>query len=124
MSRPFHLAPIRRGLAAACAALLFVALASGTATGADPTPTPSTATSPAAPSATGDTGLGGLDPRITAIMRKPDYRNAQWGLLQTDPDDGRVVHSLFPSSSSSPDPPPNCSASRARGTPSAPTTAS
>ncbi|MFB6820407.1 hypothetical protein ACFCXA_02295 [Streptomyces virginiae] len=95
MSRPFPLAPIRRGLAAACAAVLFVALASGTATGADPapTPTPSTGTSP---SATGDTGLGGFDPRITAIMRKPDYRNAQWGLLQTDPDDGRVVHSLFP----------------------------
>ncbi|MFI1944878.1 D-alanyl-D-alanine carboxypeptidase/D-alanyl-D-alanine-endopeptidase [Streptomyces virginiae] len=97
MSRPFHLAPIRRGLAAACATLLFVALASGTATGADPTPTPSPSPSTGtSPSATGDTGLGGLDPRITAIMRKPDYRNAQWGLLQTDPDDGRVVHSLFP----------------------------
>ncbi|MFG2973185.1 D-alanyl-D-alanine carboxypeptidase/D-alanyl-D-alanine-endopeptidase [Streptomyces sp. NPDC048331] len=95
MSRPLHPAPIRRSMAAACAALLFVALVPGTATGADPTPTPSSAPSTSTPSATGDTGLAGLDPRITAIMRKPDYRNARWGLLQTDPD-GRVVHSLFP----------------------------
>lgn len=29
-------------------------------------------------------------------MRKPEYRNAQWGLLQKDPASGRVVHSLFP----------------------------
>ncbi|WP_234314503.1 MULTISPECIES: D-alanyl-D-alanine carboxypeptidase/D-alanyl-D-alanine-endopeptidase [unclassified Streptomyces] len=98
MSRALHPAPIRRGMAAACAALLFVALASGTATGADPTPAPSPTppTATATPSATGDTGLAGLDPRIRAIMRKPDYRNAQWGLLQTDPADGRVAHSLFP----------------------------
>ncbi|WP_405789987.1 D-alanyl-D-alanine carboxypeptidase/D-alanyl-D-alanine-endopeptidase [Streptomyces sp. NBC_01367] len=96
MSRPIHPAPApsRRGTAVACAALLFVALASGTATGAEPTPSPS-ATAPSA-SASGDTGLAGLDPRITEIMRKPDYRNAQWGLLQTDPESGRVVHSLFP----------------------------
>ncbi|MFI8387777.1 D-alanyl-D-alanine carboxypeptidase/D-alanyl-D-alanine-endopeptidase [Streptomyces sp. NPDC085540] len=101
MSRPIHSAPLRRGTAAACAALLFVALAPGTATGADPTPAPPpspSATTPSAttPSATGDTGLAGLDPRITEIMRGPDYRNAQWGLLQTDPESGRVVHSLFP----------------------------
>ncbi|MGZ9935325.1 D-alanyl-D-alanine carboxypeptidase/D-alanyl-D-alanine endopeptidase [Streptomyces sp. NC-S4] len=97
MSRPIHSAPLRRGTAAACAALLFVALAPGTATAADPTPSPSaTAPSATAPSATGDTGLAGLDPRITEIMRKPDYRHAQWGLLQTDPESGRVVHSLFP----------------------------
>lgn len=36
-----------------------------------------------------------LDPRITEIMRKPDYPNAQWGLLQRDPDSGRVIHSRF-----------------------------
>ncbi|MFD7915824.1 D-alanyl-D-alanine carboxypeptidase/D-alanyl-D-alanine-endopeptidase [Streptomyces sp. NPDC059752] len=98
MSRPIHPAPapLRRGTAVACAALLFVALASGTATGADPTPAPPPSPSATKPSATGDTGLAGLDPRITEIMRKPDYRNAQWGLLQTDPESGRVVHSLFP----------------------------
>ncbi|MFJ6479478.1 MULTISPECIES: D-alanyl-D-alanine carboxypeptidase/D-alanyl-D-alanine endopeptidase [unclassified Streptomyces] len=98
MSRPIHPAPAppRRGTAVACAVLLFVALASGTATGADPTPTPPPSPSATTPSATGDTGIAGLDPRITEIMRKPDYRNAQWGLLQTDPESGRVVHSLFP----------------------------
>ncbi|WP_405791746.1 D-alanyl-D-alanine carboxypeptidase/D-alanyl-D-alanine-endopeptidase [Streptomyces sp. NBC_00029] len=95
MSRPIHPAPLRRGTAAACAALLFVALAPGTASGADPTPAPSS-TSSSPPPPAGDTGLAGLDPRITAIMRKPEYRNAQWGLLQTEPDGGRVVHSLFP----------------------------
>ncbi|MCX4807939.1 D-alanyl-D-alanine carboxypeptidase/D-alanyl-D-alanine-endopeptidase [Streptomyces sp. NPDC058682] len=96
MSRPIHSAPLRRGTAAACAALLFLALAPNTATGADPTPAPPPSPSATTPSATGDTGLAGLDPRIREIMRKPDYRNAQWGLLQTDPDSGRVVHSLFP----------------------------
>ncbi len=29
-------------------------------------------------------------------MRKPEYRNAQWGLLQKDPVSGRVIHSRFP----------------------------
>ncbi|MEV7614227.1 D-alanyl-D-alanine carboxypeptidase/D-alanyl-D-alanine-endopeptidase [Streptomyces sp. NPDC089799] len=46
------------------------------------------------PSGVGDPGR--LDPRITAIMRKPEYRNAQWGLLQTEPAGGRALHSLFP----------------------------
>ncbi|MFE9011063.1 D-alanyl-D-alanine carboxypeptidase [Streptomyces cyaneofuscatus] len=40
-------------------------------------------------------GDGRLDPRITEIMRKPDYPNAQWGPLQQDPESGRVVHSRF-----------------------------
>ncbi|MCX5195519.1 D-alanyl-D-alanine carboxypeptidase/D-alanyl-D-alanine-endopeptidase [Streptomyces sp. NBC_00249] len=82
-SRPVHTAPLRRAAAAACAALLFTALASGTAAGAGPSP-----------SGDGDTGLGGLDPRIVEIMRKPEYRHARWGLLQTQPDGGRVVRSL------------------------------
>ncbi|MGW1204898.1 D-alanyl-D-alanine carboxypeptidase/D-alanyl-D-alanine endopeptidase [Streptomyces cyaneofuscatus] len=42
-----------------------------------------------------DGGGERLDPRITEIMRKPDYPNAQWGLLQQDPESGRVVHSRF-----------------------------
>ncbi|RSS84410.1 D-alanyl-D-alanine carboxypeptidase/D-alanyl-D-alanine-endopeptidase [Streptomyces sp. WAC06614] len=29
-------------------------------------------------------------------MAKPEYRNAQWGLLQTEPADGRVLHSMYP----------------------------
>ncbi|MEV0373648.1 D-alanyl-D-alanine carboxypeptidase/D-alanyl-D-alanine-endopeptidase [Streptomyces sp. NPDC050636] len=43
----------------------------------------------------GDVGSDRLDPRIAEIMRKPEYRNAQWGLLQRDPDSGRAVHSRF-----------------------------
>ncbi|WP_327417740.1 D-alanyl-D-alanine carboxypeptidase/D-alanyl-D-alanine endopeptidase [Streptomyces sp. NBC_01233] len=88
MSSPIHSgrpASLRRGLATACAALLFVALAPGTAATAEPSPSPS-----------GDAEQGPLDPRITEIMRKPQYSHAQWGLLQTEPDDGRVVHSMFP----------------------------
>ncbi|WP_338709408.1 D-alanyl-D-alanine carboxypeptidase/D-alanyl-D-alanine-endopeptidase [Streptomyces virginiae] len=91
MNGPNPSGPLRRGLAAACAALLFVALASGSATGAAPSPTPTPT-----PSASGGGDTGGLDPRITEIMRKPEYRNAQWGLLQTGPDGGRVVHSMYP----------------------------
>ncbi|MEV7723514.1 D-alanyl-D-alanine carboxypeptidase [Streptomyces sp. NPDC087917] len=74
---------LRRRLGAGCGALLLVALTSGAATG--PTPSPSD-----------DAGSDPLDPRITAIMRKPEYRYAQWGLLERDPDDGRVIHSLYP----------------------------
>ncbi|MGW7225493.1 D-alanyl-D-alanine carboxypeptidase [Streptomyces cyaneofuscatus] len=40
-------------------------------------------------------GDGRLDPRITEIMRKPAYPNAQWGPLQQDPESGRVVPSRF-----------------------------
>ncbi|MBP0932217.1 D-alanyl-D-alanine carboxypeptidase [Streptomyces sp. KCTC 0041BP] len=76
--------PRRRAAAGAFAALLLVALVCGTGARAAPSPTP-----PPPPS--------GLDPRITEIMRKPEYRHAQWGLLQTEPGaDGRVLHSLFP----------------------------
>ncbi|WP_259464786.1 D-alanyl-D-alanine carboxypeptidase/D-alanyl-D-alanine-endopeptidase [Streptomyces sp. TLI_171] len=39
---------------------------------------------------------GDLGPAITAIMNKPAYRNAQWGLLEIDPEDGRVIHSQYP----------------------------
>ncbi|MGW0558031.1 D-alanyl-D-alanine carboxypeptidase/D-alanyl-D-alanine endopeptidase [Streptomyces sp. NPDC002926] len=71
----------RRRVVAGCCALLLGALASSTGAQAAPTP--------------GDGGSDPLDPRITEIMRKPDYPNAQWGLLQRDPDSGRVVHSRF-----------------------------
>ncbi|MFI0712429.1 D-alanyl-D-alanine carboxypeptidase/D-alanyl-D-alanine-endopeptidase [Streptomyces inhibens] len=37
----------------------------------------------------------GLDPRITAIMRKPDYRHAQWGLFQQNPESGEVTRSRY-----------------------------
>ncbi|MFD7450904.1 D-alanyl-D-alanine carboxypeptidase/D-alanyl-D-alanine-endopeptidase [Kitasatospora sp. NPDC059827] len=37
-----------------------------------------------------------LGPDITAIMNKPAYQHAQWGLLEIDPQDGRVLHSRYP----------------------------
>ncbi|WP_405664259.1 D-alanyl-D-alanine carboxypeptidase/D-alanyl-D-alanine-endopeptidase [Streptomyces sp. NBC_01166] len=72
---------LRHRVVAGCCALLLLALASGAAVHA--------ASSPDAG------GSGRLDPRIAEIMRKPDYPDAQWGLLQQDPDSGRVVHSRF-----------------------------
>ena len=36
-----------------------------------------------------------LSPAIRAIMDKPGYEHAQWGLLELDPD-GHVVHSRYP----------------------------
>ncbi|WP_308380030.1 D-alanyl-D-alanine carboxypeptidase/D-alanyl-D-alanine-endopeptidase [Streptomyces sp. ISL-43] len=89
MNGPIRRASLRRGTAAVSAALLCVALAP--AAGAAPTPPPSPSASPSVGAQS-----GGLDPRITQIMGKPEYRHAQWGLLQTEPDGGRVVHSLFP----------------------------
>lgn len=80
MERPIRRTAPRRTAAAGCTALLLVALVSGTA----PSPAPGT----------GDPDR--LDPRITEIMRKPEYRHAQWGLLQTEPVGGQVLHSLFP----------------------------
>ena len=37
----------------------------------------------------------GLSPEIRAIMDKPGYQHAQWGLLELDPA-GHVVHSRYP----------------------------
>ncbi|MFC9324938.1 D-alanyl-D-alanine carboxypeptidase/D-alanyl-D-alanine-endopeptidase [Kitasatospora sp. NPDC057015] len=37
-----------------------------------------------------------LGPEITAIMDKPAYAHAQWGVLEVEPDSGRVVHSQYP----------------------------
>ncbi|MEV2245239.1 D-alanyl-D-alanine carboxypeptidase/D-alanyl-D-alanine-endopeptidase [Streptomyces sp. NPDC049970] len=70
---------LRHRVVAGCCALLLLAPASAAAAQAAASPD--------------DGGSGGLDPRITEIMRKPDYPNARWGLLQQDPDSGRVVHS-------------------------------
>nr|WP_073728075.1 D-alanyl-D-alanine carboxypeptidase/D-alanyl-D-alanine-endopeptidase [Streptomyces sp. TSRI0281] len=72
---------LRHRLVAGCCALLLLALTSGGAAHAASAPR--------------NGGSDRLDPRITEIMRKPDYANAQWGLLQQDPDSGRVVHSRF-----------------------------
>ncbi|MFE2017753.1 D-alanyl-D-alanine carboxypeptidase/D-alanyl-D-alanine-endopeptidase [Streptomyces sp. NPDC059499] len=71
----------RRRVVAGCCALLLLALTSSAAAQAASSPD--------------DEGPERLDPRITEIMGKPDYPNAQWGLLQQDPDSGRVVHSRF-----------------------------
>lgn len=38
----------------------------------------------------------GLSPDITAIMHKPAYKHAQWGLLEIDNRTGRVIHSQHP----------------------------
>lgn len=73
---------MRRRIVGGCCALLLLALTPGTAAGSGLSPA--------------EDGTDGLDPRITEIMRKPEYKNAQWGLLQTDPDGGQVVHSQFP----------------------------
>ncbi|WP_328318670.1 D-alanyl-D-alanine carboxypeptidase/D-alanyl-D-alanine endopeptidase [Streptomyces sp. NBC_00388] len=74
-----NLGSLRHRLVAGCCALLLLTLTSGAAA--------------QAASSRDDGGPGRLDPRITEIMRKPDYPNAQWGLLQQDPDSGRIVHS-------------------------------
>ncbi|WP_405018396.1 D-alanyl-D-alanine carboxypeptidase/D-alanyl-D-alanine-endopeptidase [Kitasatospora sp. NBC_00070] len=37
-----------------------------------------------------------LGPEITAIMNKPAYQHAQWGLLEIDDATGRVIHSRYP----------------------------
>ncbi|MFB7053027.1 D-alanyl-D-alanine carboxypeptidase/D-alanyl-D-alanine-endopeptidase [Streptomyces vinaceus] len=89
MGHPIRVAALRRRAGAACAALLLLGLASGTGARAAPVPSP-------APPPTPSPSQAALDPRITEIMGKPEYRHAQWGLLQTGPADGRVLHSLFP----------------------------
>ncbi|MFF2045452.1 D-alanyl-D-alanine carboxypeptidase/D-alanyl-D-alanine-endopeptidase [Kitasatospora sp. NPDC058170] len=53
-------------------------------------------TATATTAAASDGHDGGLDPRITAIMAKPAYQHAQWGLLETDPATGRVIHEMSP----------------------------
>ncbi|MFG2146298.1 D-alanyl-D-alanine carboxypeptidase/D-alanyl-D-alanine-endopeptidase [Streptomyces sp. NPDC048696] len=63
---------VRRFAAAGCALLLGVVSAgsAGAAAGGD-----------------------GPDPEIAAIMRKTDYRHAQWGVFEQDPETGEVSHS-------------------------------
>ncbi|WP_052442430.1 D-alanyl-D-alanine carboxypeptidase/D-alanyl-D-alanine endopeptidase [Streptacidiphilus neutrinimicus] len=36
-----------------------------------------------------------LPPAVEAIMHKPGYEHAQWGLYEVDPSDGTVIHSQF-----------------------------
>ncbi|MEU8511783.1 D-alanyl-D-alanine carboxypeptidase/D-alanyl-D-alanine-endopeptidase [Kitasatospora sp. NPDC048722] len=45
-----------------------------------------------APAAAHDDDLG---PAIEAVMHKPGYEHAQWGVLETDPATGQVFHSRF-----------------------------
>ncbi len=66
-----------------------VVLAAGVAAGA------AVLTGAAAP-AGGGAGRSGLDPGILAIMDKPAYKYAQWGLVEVS-STGQVIHSLFPS---------------------------
>ncbi|MFD5918184.1 D-alanyl-D-alanine carboxypeptidase/D-alanyl-D-alanine-endopeptidase [Kitasatospora sp. NPDC058201] len=40
--------------------------------------------------------LGSLSPDIRAIMAKPAYQHAQWGLLEIDDTTGEVIHSIYP----------------------------
>ena len=37
-----------------------------------------------------------LGPAINAIMAKPAYKHAQWGLLEVDDRSGRVIHAQYP----------------------------
>jgi serine-type D-Ala-D-Ala carboxypeptidase/endopeptidase (penicillin-binding protein 4) len=76
--------PRRRAALAVTAAAVAVGMAAGVAA----------LTGAAAARPTGTAGSG-LDPRITAIMDKPAYRHAQWGLLEVD-SAGKVIHSMFP----------------------------
>lgn len=41
-------------------------------------------------------GGDGLSPDILAIMHKPGYEHAQWGLLEIDDTTGEVIHSQYP----------------------------
>jgi serine-type D-Ala-D-Ala carboxypeptidase/endopeptidase (penicillin-binding protein 4) len=75
----------RRAALALTAAAAAIGMAAGTAA--------LTASSAAARPA-GSTGSV-LDPRITAIMDKPAYQHAQWGLLEVD-SAGTVIRSMFP----------------------------
>ncbi|GAA0316666.1 D-alanyl-D-alanine carboxypeptidase/D-alanyl-D-alanine-endopeptidase [Streptomyces polychromogenes] len=94
MGHPMRGGGLWRRAGAGLAALLLVASGSGAVARAGQAPAPAPPPPPPSPSGAGD--LARLDPRISEIMRKPEYRHAQWGLLQTGPGDGRVVHSMFP----------------------------
>jgi D-alanyl-D-alanine carboxypeptidase/D-alanyl-D-alanine-endopeptidase (penicillin-binding protein 4) len=76
-ARPFR--RLGRGRAAALVSAVTLALTAGAAAPAVPV-------SPHG---------GQLSPDIRAIMAKPAYQHAEWGLLETDAS-GRVVHSMYP----------------------------
>lgn len=83
-------------VAGGCALLLLSGMTSGATAQAAPSASHAGPDRRAqAAASAGHAGSDRLDPRITEIMRKPDYPHAQWGLLQQDPDSGRVVHSRF-----------------------------
>ncbi|MEV6975037.1 D-alanyl-D-alanine carboxypeptidase/D-alanyl-D-alanine-endopeptidase [Kitasatospora sp. NPDC093806] len=53
-------------------------------------------TAAAAPAADRHHLDGDLGPEIAAILHKPAYEHAQWGVLEVDPASGQVVHSQYP----------------------------
>ncbi|WP_030411065.1 D-alanyl-D-alanine carboxypeptidase/D-alanyl-D-alanine-endopeptidase [Streptomyces sp. NRRL S-1448] len=58
--------------------------------------TPPTPTGRPTGAATGSPAdQGGLDPRTAAVLRKPPYRHAQWGLFQQNPRTGKVIRSRY-----------------------------
>jgi D-alanyl-D-alanine carboxypeptidase/D-alanyl-D-alanine-endopeptidase (penicillin-binding protein 4) len=56
---------------------------------------PVVADTPVAGAPTVTAHAGDLSPAIEAIMHKPGYEHAQWGLLEVDPTTGKVIHSQF-----------------------------
>ncbi|RKT08461.1 D-alanyl-D-alanine carboxypeptidase/D-alanyl-D-alanine-endopeptidase (penicillin-binding protein 4) [Streptomyces sp. 3211.6] len=89
MGHPVRCAVLRRRVGAGCAALLLAVFGAGASARAAPGPPPS-------PSSSGPGDAGRLPPQIREIMGKPEYRHAQWGLLQTGPEGGPVVRGMFP----------------------------
>ncbi|WP_052434900.1 D-alanyl-D-alanine carboxypeptidase/D-alanyl-D-alanine endopeptidase [Streptacidiphilus melanogenes] len=73
-----------RPWAAACVALVTAASVAATAP-----------TALATASARANDHAFPIPPAVEAIMHKPGYEHAQWGLYEVDPSDGTVIHSQF-----------------------------
>lgn len=84
--------PMMRGrLAAWAAAGAALVMTAGGIAAAPPV----LADTPAAGAPTATAHAGDLSPAIEAIMHKPGYEHAQWGLLEVDPTTGKAIHSQF-----------------------------
>ncbi|WP_084701567.1 D-alanyl-D-alanine carboxypeptidase/D-alanyl-D-alanine endopeptidase [Streptacidiphilus anmyonensis] len=75
-----------RPWAVACVALVTAASVAATAP---------TALASGSPGAAGAGHGYPLPPGVEAIMHKPGYETAQWGVYEVDPSDGTVIHSQF-----------------------------